>query len=116
MSRLDELTTIFRSKNAGPFLITVDIVFSAKNYYTAVKQSGILNSEEVARRYGIGAEQVRIFFVDSLLTVKITVPRSGASSGAPGDRDVYGAQQHGPLLDLEVPGDLSNSNIKGSTA
>ncbi len=106
MSRLEELTEIFRSKNAGPFRITVDIVFTEQIYYDIVKRSGILTHSSVALRYGVEAQHVRIYYVDGIRTVKITVPRSGVSSGAPGDRDVYGAQQHGPLLDFEIPDDL----------
>lgn len=105
MSRLDSSTEVFRSKNAGPFLITLDIVFVDQSRYEAVKRSGVLNTPSIARRYGVEARQVRIHFVDRIRTVKITVPRSSASAGAPGDTDVYGAQQHGPLLDLEIPDD-----------
>ena len=106
MSRLEELTDIFRSKNAGPFRVTIDIVFAQQFYYDTVKRSGVLTENAEALRYGVEAQQVKIYYVDSIRTVKITVPRSGVSSGAPGDRDVYGAQQHGPLLDFEIPGDL----------
>ena len=112
MSRLEELTEIFRSKNAGPFWITTDIVFAQQRYYDTVKHSGVLIEGAVALRYGVDAQQVKIYYVDGIRTVKITVPRSGASSGAPGDRDVYGAQQHGPLLDFEIPGDLLAGTIQ----
>jgi hypothetical protein len=33
--------------------------------------------------------------------VKATLPR-WAPAGSAGDRDVYGCQQHGPLLELEL--------------
>jgi hypothetical protein len=103
MSRLEASAEIFRSKNAGPFLITVDIVFSDLNRYEQVRRSGVLTPQEIARRCGVEENQVRIHYVDRVRTVKITIPRSGASSGSPGDNDVYGAQQHGPLLDIEIP-------------
>jgi len=112
MSRLEDLTEIFRSKNAGPFWITIDIVFARQTYYNTVKHTGVLTESAVALRYGVEAQQVKIYYVDSIRTVKITVPRSGVSSGAPGDRDVYGAQQHGPLLDFEIPGDLLTGTAK----
>lgn len=112
MSRLEELTEIFRSKNAGPFWITVDMVFARQTYYDTVKHSGILTESAVALLYGVEVQQVKIYYVDSIRTVKITVPRSGVSSGAPGDRDVYGAQQHGPLLDFEIPSDLFTGTIQ----
>jgi hypothetical protein len=108
MSRLDASVEVFRSKNAGPFLLTVDIVFREQERYNTVKRSGALNQRAIARRYRVEEQQVQIHYVDRIRTVKITMPRSGVGSGAPGDRDVYGAQQHGPLLDLEIPDDPSN--------
>ena len=107
MSRLDDAVEVFRSKNAGPFLLTVDIVFRQQERYNAVKRSGALDPHTIAGLYGVQAQQVQIHYVDRIRTVKITMPRSGAGSGAPGDRDVYGAQQHGALLDMEIPDDPS---------
>ena len=49
------------------------------------------------------AEDVKIVHFDAANAIKITMPRKGPTSGAPGDRDVYGAQQHGPLLGLMIP-------------
>ena len=39
---------------------------------------------------------------DVAYAIKITIPRL-VPSGDPGDTDVYGAQQHAPLLDIEIP-------------
>ena len=103
MSRLSDLTQVFRSKNAGPFLITLDLMFPDVESFERVRRSGRLNAEEVASRYGVAPSDVHIVYFDRVRAVKVTIPRWGASSGAPGDRDVYGAQQHGPLLDLEIP-------------
>ncbi|MBN2552829.1 MAG: DUF4387 domain-containing protein [Spirochaetales bacterium] len=103
MSRLSDSAEVFRSKNAGPFLLTIDIMFRERERYDAVKRSGALDPHKIAARYGVREQQVRIHYADRIRTVKITMPRSGAGSGAPGDRDVYGAQQHGALLDLEIP-------------
>ena len=103
MQKLGELAEIFRSKNAGPFLITIDIMFSNDGVYKKVKSSAVLNRELVASRYAVDPGQVEIFYLDRVRAIKVTLKRWGVSSGAPGDRDVYGAQQHGPLLDLEIP-------------
>ena len=76
----------------------------AQRDFEQVRRSGALTPEVVARRYDVTPAECEIIYFDRVSTVKITIPRWGASSGAPGDRDVYGAQQHGPLLDLEIPG------------
>lgn len=39
---------------------------------------------------------------DAALGIKITYLRD-VPSGTVGDRDVYGAQQHAPLMDIDIP-------------
>lgn len=103
MPFISEIACVFRSKNAGPFLITLDLVFPDRGTYHRVLNSGVLNADIVSARYGVEPSDVRIIPFEGVNTIKITLPRWGSSSGAPGDRDVYGAQAHGPLLDLEIP-------------
>ena len=40
---------------------------------------------------------------DPALAIKFTIRRR-MPSGSPGDADIFGSQQYGPLLDLVVPG------------
>lgn len=105
MPTLDELTSVFRSKNAGPFLITVDLMFADHATFQRVAQSEALSSEAVGKCYGIDPARVQIIPHPKANAIKITLPRISGSRGAgsPGDRDVYGAQQHGPLLKLNLP-------------
>ena len=105
MALLSELASVFRSKNAGPFLVTIDMIFSAEPTFKRVADSGVLSPETVARLYQISAEKVHIVPSPRAKAIKVTLPRLWGRSGAgsPGDRDVYGAQQHGPLMDLEIP-------------
>ena len=56
----------------------------------------------IAELYGCDPASVRICPFERALAVKVSMPRPGASSGAPGDRDVYGSQQHFPLADMDV--------------
>jgi hypothetical protein len=62
-----------------------------------------LSPGTVAELYGLDPEDVKIVYFDAANAIKVTIPRTGPTSGAPGDRDVYGAQQHGPLLALMIP-------------
>ena len=103
MARLYELASVFRSKNAGPFLITVDLMFEDPDVYRRVRDSGTITTQEVCRRYGLAEEDTNIWMLEAARAIKITMRRKGPASGGPGDRDVYGAQQHGPLIDLEIP-------------
>lgn len=104
MAKLGELARLIRSKNAGPFLLTFDIMFEDAATYEAVKRSGVINRKLIATLYGAPDEQVHFVEYDRGLAFKATIPRPIAS-GDPLDTDVYGAQQHGPLVELEVPVD-----------
>ena len=105
MTKLSELASVFRSKNAGPFQITVDVMFSGDDAFTRVAESGVLTPELVGRLYQIDKKDVRVTPYPKAKAIKMTIPRLWGRSGAgsPGDRDVYGAQQHGPLMDVKIP-------------
>lgn len=101
--KLSELASVIRSKNAGPFELTFDIMFDDEETYERVRASGILGAELIQRLYGIDAGEIlSVHFFDAALTFKATIVRPVAS-GTVGDSDVLGAQQHAPLLDVEIP-------------
>lgn len=103
--RLDELATVLRSKNAGPFMTTFDIFFDSDDAYLRVKSSGIIDEELVAKLYNISVtEVVGVFFVDGARGIKITILKpSGIASGDTSCTDIYGAQQYIPLLNIQIP-------------
>jgi hypothetical protein len=102
---LKTLAKVIRSKNAGPFEITFDIMFDEADVYDRVKNSGVLCPELFARLYRITSDRVlRVEPFDPALSIKATIVRT-VSSGTVGDSDVFGAQQHAPLLDIEIPWD-----------
>lgn len=103
MERLYDIAEVFRSKNAGPLLITIDLLFPDETTFRRVSDSEALSPSIVADLYGIQPKDVKILYFDRANAIKVTIPRTGPTSGAPGDRDVYGAQQHGPLLGLMIP-------------
>lgn len=97
---LAAVARVVRSKNAGPTQLTLDLFFhDAAGYERACRAPG-LQIEAVAARYGVPAAQVRRFELPALHALKLSLPRR-ICAGDPGDGDVYGAQQHVPLL--EVP-------------
>jgi hypothetical protein len=100
---LSRVATIIRSKNAGPFRITLDIVFRDRDTYRKVTASRVITPETIIRRYGLGPGQLTNFVeFDPGNSIKATFKRT-VSAGAVGDTDVYGTQQHAPLLDLMLP-------------
>lgn len=102
MAALYELAKVLRSKNAGPFELTFDILFDSKETYERVKASGKINLQTICELYNLSEDQVEhIVFFDQALGIKITIFRD-ISSGTVGDRDVYGAQQHAPLMNIMI--------------
>lgn len=101
--KITDLARVIRSKNAGPFELTFDIIFKDADTYERVKRSGVFSRELFAELYRVPVEKVLSFcFFDQAHAIKATIARS-ISSGTAGDSDVFGAQQHAPLLGLEVP-------------
>jgi hypothetical protein len=101
--RLSDVAAVIRSKNASPFKLTVDIFFNNKESYLAFKESKILTKDLIARLYGISPAKVEtIFYLDEALGAKVSFIKPVASDEL-GSTDVYGAQQHAPLLDLIIP-------------
>jgi hypothetical protein len=99
---LGDLAGVLRSKNAGALLCTLDVIFENEATYRRVKNSGAISQARIAELYGISANEVSIIPYDVAYAIKITIPRR-VPSGHFGDTDVYGAQQHAPLLGIEIP-------------
>jgi hypothetical protein len=102
MPKLWELAKLVRAKNAGPFTLTIDIVFGDPVTYDQVKRSGVITRELIAQTYRVPVEDVQFFEHDRALALKASIPRP-VSSGDLEDTDVFGGQQHAPLVDLEIP-------------
>lgn len=102
MSSLASLTRLIRSKNAGPFVLTFDMMFEDEARYRRVRDSGVLTRELVARLYGLPADKVQFFFCDHALAVKASIPRP-VTQGDVGDADGHGGQQYAPLMDIDIP-------------
>jgi len=100
---IESSASVVRSKNAGPFQITIDVFFKDPETYLAFKAAGNLTAATVAELYRIDAADVLgIYYWDATSAVKVTIRRS-VSAGSPRDNDCYGAQQHVPLLSVPVP-------------
>jgi hypothetical protein len=101
--RLYDLAKVLRSKNAGPFELTLDIMFDDEESYQTVKRSGVIDRELVCKLYRVRPEDVyHVVYFDAARAIKITIKRP-IDSGGVGDTDVYGAQQHAPLIDVMIP-------------
>ncbi len=98
--RLIDVAQVIRSKNSGPYELTLDVIFKDWDTYRQVCGQKIFTRESVARLYRIAPEDVLgIIEFDPAKAIKINIRRP-LPSGDPGETDVYGAQQHAPLLGM----------------
>ncbi|QPC76788.1 hypothetical protein HYE68_007540 [Fusarium pseudograminearum] len=108
---LSDLCRILRSKNAGPYEITIDAMFSSKTNYDTIKASGIMSSSNVAKAIGITEEDIIwIGFFDPAMSFKVTIPRirMGVKKSAGGfmENDIHGSQEHIGLANMKIPENL----------
>jgi hypothetical protein len=103
MATLGDLAKLVRSKNAGPFWLTIDIMFDDADVYRRARDAEIVNRAAIARLYNRNPAEIIVVNHDTALAIKVSFPRP-QSSGSKHDSDAYGGQQYAPLLGLEVPG------------
>ena len=99
--KLVDIARVIRSKNAGPTTLTVDLMFNDSAAFERALQAPALKAEAVALLYGLEPGQVEVIAYPPAVAMKIVMDRK-VIAGDPGDRDVYGAQQHAPLLGVDV--------------
>jgi hypothetical protein len=101
MARLREVCRNIRSKNAGPFWVTVDICFDGPEHYQRYHQSKALGPAAFGDAFGISPELVRHYTVDTLNTLKVSYPRATPQGGVV-ERDMHSGQQYVRLLEIEL--------------
>ncbi len=101
MATLKELAYVLRSKNAGPFYLTFDIIFQQTEFYDKVRSSKAINAARIAELYKVNPDDVQIYEYDKAESIKVTIPRLH-SSGDILDNDIFGCAQHVPLMDIII--------------
>lgn len=105
MTRLVDVASVIRSKNAGPYELTLDIIFKDRHWYERALAEDLINRSLVAGLYNVPVTDVLgIVAFEPANAIKATIRRPMVS-GAIGETDVYGAQQHAPLLSLTLGND-----------
>lgn len=96
MRDLGDMALRIRSKNAGPFWITIDIFCDADGYEAVAA----IPTEAFAER--LGAAEVKRFDLPALEVVKISLPRPQIQ-GSLRDRDMHGAALAQVLYGMDIP-------------
>ncbi|WP_136635950.1 DUF4387 domain-containing protein [Pseudooceanicola onchidii] len=101
MTRLKDVARYVRSKNAGPFWVTIDVFFPDDHTFEACRSLPALSARSIGAIYGREADEVKRFEVPSLRTIKLSFPRR-SPQGAVEERDMHSGQSYVRLLDLEL--------------
>lgn len=100
MTKLVDITDVIRSKNAGPYELTFDIMFKDFAVFEKVCEANAINENMVCDLFGVEkSDIINIIAFKPAKAIKITIKRP-LCSGDIGETDVYGAQQHAPLLNV----------------
>lgn len=103
MPKLSELARTIRSKNVGPYMVALDIVFDDRETYDRVVGANVITRESIAALYRIEPEKITdVVYYAPGNAIKVSMLRP-IPSGSFGDADVLGSQQYAPLHDVEVP-------------
>ena len=98
MSTLGEKVKKIRSKNAGPFWITIDIFCGTEEVYKDVCIK--LNNSKIANLLMINIKDLKRFEIEKLNVIKFSFPRK-IIQGHIFDRDMHGAQLAILLSEME---------------
>jgi hypothetical protein len=96
-----DVAALVRSKNAGPFWLTIDIFCDTDAAYDSIACTDSITPESIAALYRVPVGGVKIFRIPELRVVKISFPRP-VTQGSAFDRDMHAGQQHVPMLGLPL--------------
>lgn len=102
MQKLEHIAKVIRSKNAGPFYLTLDVLFGDRAAYERVAAAGAITARSMAQLYRRPEQDIQVFFHPGALAIKVSIVRP-VPAGSLHDTDIYGAQQHVLLYDIEIP-------------
>lgn len=101
MTKLTDACSHVRSKNAGPFWITIDLFFDGHETFAAWKDRPGFSVEALAGVFGVAPSLTRRIEAPELAVIKFSYPRALPQGGV-GERDMHSGQQYVLLLDHEV--------------
>ena len=98
--RLNDIAHKIRSKNAGPFSVSIDVFCEDEAAYQLLKTK--LKTEAVAHVLDVPSQSMKRYEIEHLRVIKFSFPRS-TPQGSRYDRDMHGAQFAHVLAGLDIP-------------
>ena len=99
MPDIRSLAEKVRSKNAGPFWITIDIFCGSDDVYERISNG--LDTAAVAARLDVPSQTLKRFDIGDLNVVKVSIPRPQIQ-GDRTDRDMHGAALANIVAEMSV--------------
>jgi len=99
MARLRDKAEKVRSKNAGPFWLTIDIFCGEKTVFQDVCEK--LTNIDIANVLNVDETELKRFEIASLNVLKISLPRPQIQ-GSIRDRDMHGASWAAIIGEMEI--------------
>ncbi len=99
MTKISEIVESVRSKNAGPFWLTIDIFCGSSIAFNQVR--GNLKTQKISNVFQLNINQVQRFEIPSLNVIKFSLPRP-YTQGSLNDRDMHGATWAALISDIEL--------------
>ena len=97
---LGELALEVRSKNAGPFWMTLEAFMPDEETYRIA--DALITTELISELYRVPPASVQVFRIPDLRVVKVSFPRP-ITQGSLHDRDMHAGQHHVPLANIACP-------------
>ena len=99
MNTIESTVKYIRSKNAGPFWLTIDAFCNNVEDTERVAAAFENNRAKIAADFQVKSEDLQIYCLMNIFVAKISLPRVPIE-GSRNERDMHGGQQYVSLLDI----------------
>lgn len=99
MSTIEETVKYIRSKNAGPFWLTVDAFCHNVEDTRRVTAAFERERDFIAKTYQVKPEDLEIYCLEHIQVAKLSFPRVPIE-GSRDELDMHGGQQYVSLLNI----------------
>lgn len=99
MPEVGALAHKVRSKNAGPFWLTIDVFCGTDDAFARISEG--LSSDTVADRLHTPPDRLKRFDIADLNVVKFSLPRPQVQ-GSRHDRDMHGAAAAAIVAEIDI--------------
>ena len=99
MAELGKLVEKVRSKNAGPFWLTIDIFCGSVEVFETLVRA--LSTQRIAQLMGTDVSHIKRFDIKPLNVIKFSLPRQ-IVQGSIGERDMHGASWAALISELKL--------------